>query len=141
MSEALRRPVLLYDGQCGLCNWVVRRLLATDPAGRLHYAPLQSVPAQAYLRTQGLPATDFDSLVFVRDWDRPRAYPPLFRTEGALAAAAEVGGVWRLVTWLRVLPCGLRDPFYRLVARLRYTLFGKYRPRSLEDPAWAQRFL
>jgi len=44
---------------------------------------------------------------------RPRVYPPLFRTDGALAAAAEVGGVWRLVTWLRIFASGLRDPFYR----------------------------
>src|SRR5581483_3793534 len=109
--------------------------------GRLHYAPLQSEPAQQYLRTQGLPATDFDSLVFVRDWGHPLVDPPLFRTEGALAAAGEVGGVWRLVTWLRVLPAWLRDPFYRLVARLRYTLFGEYRPVPLANPDWVKRFL
>ena len=141
MSELPPRPVLLYDGECGLCNWVVRRLLATDRAGRLHYAPLQSMPAQQYLKSQKLPATDFDSLVFVMDWNYPDVYPPLFQTDGALAAAAEVGGVWRLVTWMRVLPGWLRDPFYQLVARSRYALFGEYRPRPLADPAWERRFL
>ena len=85
----MRRPVLLYDGRCGLCNRLVRGLLRADRAGRLNYAPLQSAPAQTYLRAQGLPATDFDSLVFVMDWDYPETYPPLFRTDGALAAAAE----------------------------------------------------
>lgn len=141
MSEKPPRPVLLYDGTCGLCNWCVRRLLATDRAGRLHYAPLQGEVAQAYLRGQGLPTTDFDSLVFVTDWNHPDVYPPLFRTDGALAAAAEVGGIWRLITWLRVLPAGLRDPIYKLVARFRYTLFGEYRPSPLPDPQWAKRFL
>lgn len=141
MSEPPRRPVLLYDGTCGLCNWCVRRLLATDRAGRLHYAPLQGEAAQAYLRAQGLPTADFDSLVFVPDWAHPRDHAPLLRTDGALAAAAAVGGVWRLITWLRVLPAGLRDPGYKLVARFRYTLFGEYRPTPLPDPAWAQRFL
>jgi predicted DCC family thiol-disulfide oxidoreductase YuxK len=135
------RPVLLYDGTCGLCNWCVRRLLATDRVGRLHYAPLQSGTAQAYLRGRGLPTTDFDSLVFVPDWERPADHAPLFRTDGALAAAATVGGIWRLVTWLRVLPGWLRDPCYKLVARFRYTLFGEYRPSPLADPAWALRFL
>lgn len=140
-GQKFSRPVLLFDGECGLCNWCVRRLLATDPAGRLHYAPLQGEPAQAYLRAQGLPTTDFDSLVFVRDWERPGDHAPLLRTDGALAAAAEVGGIWRLITWLRVLPGGLRDPCYKLVARFRYTLFGEYRPSPLPDPAWAKRFL
>ena len=110
----------------------------------MHYAPLQGEPAQAYLRAQGLPTTDFDSLVFVRDWAQPGMHPPLLRTDGALAAAAaaaEVGGVWRLVTWLRVLPAGMRDLGYKLVARFRYALFGVYRPAPLPDPAWARRFL
>ena len=45
----MARPVLLYDGECGLCNRLVRLLLRADRAGRLNYAPLQSGPAQTYL--------------------------------------------------------------------------------------------
>jgi len=134
-------PVLLYDGTCGLCNRVVRLLLRTDKAGRLRYAPLQGAPAQAYLRGQGLPAEDFKSLVFVPDWNVPATGDYRLRTDGALAAAAEVGGVWRLVTWLRVFPAWMRDPFYRLIARTRYALFGEYKPSPLPRPEWEQRFL
>ena len=137
----VRRPVLLYDGECGLCNRFVRTLLRADRAGRLHYAPLQSEPAQHYLRAQGLPARDFDSLVFVPDWDDPTPGAYQLRTTGALHAAVEVGGLWRVVAWLRFVPAGLRDPFYRLVARIRYALFGRYRPVPLPEPAWEKRFL
>jgi predicted DCC family thiol-disulfide oxidoreductase YuxK len=137
----MAKPVLLYDGECGLCNWVVRRLIASDQAGRLHYAPLQSAPAQAYLRAQGLPTEDFDSLVFVPDWEDPVFGASLLRTDGALAAAAVVGGGWRAITWLRVLPPFLRDPFYKLVARSRYALFGKYRGRPLPEIGPRDRFL
>jgi predicted DCC family thiol-disulfide oxidoreductase YuxK len=139
--SAMRQPVLLYDGECGLCNRVVVRLLRSDRRARLKFAPLQSAPAQAYLRAQGLPTEDFDSLVFVPDWSDPRPGTALLRTAGALAAAAEVGGAWRLVTWLRVLPAWLRDPFYKLVARTRYRLFGEYRGRSLAELGWGDRFL
>ena len=141
MKPTAARPVLLYDGQCGLCNGVVRWLLRTDRAGRLGSAPLQSVPAQEYLRRHNLPTADFDSLVFVPDWDQPTAGKPLLRTDGALTAAAVVGGIWRLVTWTRVLPVGLRDACYRLVARLRYRLFGEYRRKPLAESEWRARFL
>ena len=141
VSSSIPTPVLLFDGECGLCNRVVRRLLRTDRAGRLKFTPLQSAPAQAYLRACGLPTEDFDSLVFVPDWTAPYRHAPLLRTDGALAAAAVVGGPWRLVTWTRVLPRGVRDFFYKLVARSRYALFGAYRPTPLPDPAWAERFL
>ncbi|MDB6115846.1 MAG: hypothetical protein JWQ62_2791, partial [Lacunisphaera sp.] len=104
----MRQPVLLYDGECGLCSRIVRALLRSDVAGRLHYAPLQSEPAQCYLQAQGLPLRDFDSLVFVSDWNDPALGAYRLRTDGALAAAREAGGVWRAVAWLRVVPAPLR---------------------------------
>ena len=137
----MRQPVLLYDGKCGLCNRLVRLLLRSDKSGRLHYAPLQSEPAQNYLRAQGLLTEDFDSLVFVPDWNEPLAGAARLRTDGALSAAGEVGGIWRLVSWLRILPTWLRDPFYRLIARTRYALFGKYKPSPLPNSEWEKRFL
>jgi predicted DCC family thiol-disulfide oxidoreductase YuxK len=137
-----RQPVLFYDGECGLCNFVVRFLLREDGPGRMHFAPLQSAPAEAYLRAQGLPTEDFDSLVFVPDWRRqePGAYQ--LRTTGVLRAADEIGGVWRVLSWLRVLPGWLRDPFYKLVARLRYVLFGEFHGEPLaKSKEWGGRFL
>lgn len=135
------RPVLLYDGECGLCNRLVRSLLKSDRSGKLNYASLQSEPAQEYLRGQGLPTRDFDSLVFVPDWNSPVIGGYLLRTDGALAAAAQVGGIWRLLTWLRILPRWLRDSFYKLIAKTRYALFGAYRPTPLLNPEWEHRFL
>jgi predicted DCC family thiol-disulfide oxidoreductase YuxK len=137
----MSRPVLLYDGECGLCNRIVRWLLRTDRAQRLRFTTLQGEKGQAYLKAHGLPMKDFDSLVFAPDWADSTRRPQL-RTEGALAAAAVVGGIWRLVTWLQIFPAWLRDPFYKLVARTRYALFGDYRGKPLADsPEWADRFL
>ena len=136
----MTQPVLLYDGECGLCNRLVRQLLRTDRAQRLKFATLQGKAGQAYLRTHGLPTEDFDSLVFAPDWDNPTRRP-LLRTEGALAAAAVVGGAWRMVTWLRVFPAWLRDPFYKVIARTRYALFGQFRGTPLAESEWKDRFL
>jgi predicted DCC family thiol-disulfide oxidoreductase YuxK len=136
-----RRPVLLYDGECGLCNWVVRFLLREDGPGRMHFAPLQGESAQAYLQAQGLPVRDFDSLVFVPDWNDPAPGVYRLRTAGICGAADEIGGLWRVLGWTRFLPAALRDGAYKLVARFRYALFGQYRPAPLPDPVWEQRFL
>jgi len=140
-KEPTCQPVLFYDARCGLCNRVVRLLLRTDRAGRLRFATLQGETGQAYLQLWDLPAQDFDSLVFAPDWSAPDRFAPRLRTDGALAAAAAIGGVWRLITWVRLLPVWVRDPVYRLVARTRYSLFGEYQPSPLPDPEWAKRFL
>ena len=98
-------------------------------------------PAQVYLQAQGLPVKDFDSLVFVPDWNRPAMGAYQLRTDGVLAALREVGGGWRLLAWLRWVPAPLRDWAYQLVARSRYALSGTYRPTPLPKPEWAARFL
>lgn len=136
-----RMPVLLYDGECGLCQCLVRLMLRIDRRGVLCFAPLQGSTAQAFLRRQGLNTADFDSLVFAVDLARMDADFYL-RTAGVLAALSELGGWARLLArLLAVVPMGWLDAIYRLVARLRYWLFGHYRPKPLPNPAWARRML
>ena len=79
--------------------------------------------------------------MFVPDWKNQAAGAYRLRTDGVLCALNELGGVWRVVSWARVLPRWTRDPFYKIVARLRYALFGEYRPSPLPEAEWGRRFL
>jgi predicted DCC family thiol-disulfide oxidoreductase YuxK len=138
-SEIPTGPVLLFDGECGLCNRCVRLLLRLDRGAKLRFAPLQSPAAQAYLRAQGLPTADFDSLVFVADWRGAGA--PLLRTDGVLAALRLCPGTGRaLAGVLGIFPPAWRDGGYKLVARWRYRIWGEWRPRPLARAEWAGRF-
>ena len=140
-TRTVAGPVLLFDGECGLCNRCVRLLLRLDRAARLRYAPLQSPAAQAYLKAQGLPTEDFDSLVFVPDWANA-AEVPLRRTDGVLAALRLCPGTGRaLAAVLGIFPATWRDAGYKLIARWRYRIWGEWRPRPLARPEWAERFL
>jgi len=136
------RPVLLFDGECGLCNRVVRLLLRLDRHGRLRFAPLQGTAAQEFLRVHGLPVKDFSTLVFVPDWILRAEKTFLLRTDGAIAALRACGGAGRwLAAVLAIVPRRLRDAGYKLVARTRYKIFGPWKVRSLPRPEWAARFL
>lgn len=135
------KPVLLYDGECGLCNALMRFILKHDQRGVLMFAPLQGPLAQAFLRARGLEAADFDSVVFIADADRiDTAY--YRRTAGVLKAMEEMGGGWRrLARVLAFVPTSWSNVLYRTVARTRYRLFGRYRPTPLPNPEWARRIL
>jgi predicted DCC family thiol-disulfide oxidoreductase YuxK len=143
-DESRAGPVLLYDGACGLCNRAVRFLLGIDRRGVLRFCTLQGGPGQAWLRAHGLPPGDRESMVFVRDWNGGGnagrdAYA--LRT-GALVAALEAcGGAGRVLAWIRFVPRPLRDGGYRLIARLRYRLFGEWKARPLPRPEWQDRFI
>jgi predicted DCC family thiol-disulfide oxidoreductase YuxK len=141
-SPTRSEPVLFFDGECGLCNRIVRLLLRLDRRGTLRFAPLQGPNAQAYLRHHGLPLTDFNSLIFVPNWATRERPEFLFRTDGAIAALRAVGGVRATVlAWVRFLPAAWRDALYKLVARWRYRLFGKWAACPLPRPEWRARFL
>lgn len=50
MTTAHRQPwIVLYDGECGLCKWLLAGLLRFDRAGRLRPVALQRPEAEALL--------------------------------------------------------------------------------------------
>lgn len=138
-SHAETAPVLLFDGGCGLCNAAVGFLLRIDRRGILRFATLQGAPGQAWLRANGLPEEDFESMVLVRDWDGAAGYA--LRTDALVGALRACGGLGRALAWIRVIPRPWRDGAYRVVARLRYRVFGEWRPAPLASPQWAARFV
>ena len=134
--------MLFFDGECGLCNRIVRLLLRLDRHGALRFATLQGPSAQAFLRHHGLPVSDFDSLIFVPSWARRDRREFLRRTDGAVAALRAIGGVGgTILASLRFLPAAWRDGMYKGIARCRYRLFGKWVDRPLPRLEWRARFL
>ncbi len=133
------QPLLLYDGECGLCNAVVRFLLREDREAVLRFAPLQGPTGQEVLHRLGLPVAEFDSLVFLPD-EGGTAH--MLRTDGATAVLEQLGGIWRLVAVAaHAIPAPLRNLAYKLTARLRYRIFGVYQPRPLPEQSWESRIL
>lgn len=110
-------PIILYDGVCGLCHRTVRFLIRRD-RGLLRYAPLQGETAHA-LRTvhPKIPLT-LESVVFVDDG---RVY---LRSQAFFHAAKYLRWPWRWAHHLRWLPAWVTDGFYRLIARVRYRVWG-----------------
>lgn len=128
------RPILYFDGVCGLCNRVVDFCLRNDRHGRILFAPLQGTTAAARL-----PQTDtanIHSVVF-SEGDRLSR-----RSTAIVRLLNQMGGIWVPVSWLLwLIPKPIRDPGYRLVARLRYALFGRREVCRMPTAADRERLL
>jgi predicted DCC family thiol-disulfide oxidoreductase YuxK len=116
-----RAETVFYDGHCGLCHRAVRFVMAEDRAGEaFRFAPLQGETFRALVpaaKRANLP----DSVV-VRTSDGEL----LVRSSAFIHIFRRLGGGWRvLVAVLGVVPRGLRDAAYDLVARVRYRIFGR----------------
>ncbi len=128
-------PVILYDGVCALCNWAVRFVLEHDPEARYRFAPLHSdaaITVLAEVQTVGeLP----DSVILVEDG------VVLTRSAAAFRVLAQLRTIWRVVLVFRVLPTGVTDGVYDLIARIRYRIFGRYDSCPIPTPEQRKRFL
>jgi predicted DCC family thiol-disulfide oxidoreductase YuxK len=124
------KPILFFDGVCGLCNGVVNFLLRHDKQHKILFAPLQGSTAQQYLMT---PQT-LRSLVL---YENGRA---IEQAEAVLRLGMLMGGVWKfLAVAAHLIP--FKNVLYRFVARYRYWWFGKRAICRLPSPEERQRFL
>jgi predicted DCC family thiol-disulfide oxidoreductase YuxK len=130
------RNLVLYDGECGLCDRTVQFLLRHDKKGVLNYAPLQGETARPFVEAE--PALETMLLVERLADGSTRVSA---RSRGVFRTLGKLGGGWRLLSWLRVLPAFLTDLGYRLVARHRIKWFGRVDVCRVPDPATRQRFL
>ena len=134
-------PIILYDGVCGLCNRLVQFLLRHDKRAHLRFASLQSEFAEKVLRRHGLDPRDLDTFHFVENYEQPNERV-FGRSEAVLKAGRYLGGVWAMLASVAsVFPRALLDPLYRLIARNRYRVFGKFETCMLPDPSQRSRFL
>lgn len=118
-SVQLPGPVVLYDGECGLCHRSVQFLLARD-GRQLWYAPLQGeTAAKLRARYPQIPNT-LESVVLV---DQERVF---LRSKAFFYVARYLTRPWRWAYHLRWLPAVVLDLGYRFVARIRYRVWGRY---------------
>ena len=138
-SAALPPRLVLYDGICGICNRLVQRLLAADPDGRLHFAPLQGTTAAALRRRHPEIPNDIDTILYVETTDTDECVS--LRSEAIFRIYATLEMKSRLTWWLRLLPRLWTDIGYRLFGHVRYRLFGKLDTCSIPPHEQRDRFL
>ncbi len=129
-------PLLLFDGECGLCSAAVQFILRRDRRRRLCFAPLQTELGREIMAAQGLDPGDLKTMVL-----RTESGEVLVRSDAALAAAGELRWPWRWCTSLRWIPRPIRDAVYRLIARYRHRLFRPPASCLMPQAQDAHRFL
>ena len=140
LPETETNPIVLYDGVCGLCNRLTQFILKHDAHDRFLFASLQSDFAAGLLKRHGADAHDLDTVYVVVDYEQP-GERLLARSDAILYIATQLGSIWSFGKAGRLLPKVLRDALYKIVARNRYRVFGKYETCLLPEPKHRKKFL
>jgi predicted DCC family thiol-disulfide oxidoreductase YuxK len=113
------KHILLFDGECALCNGLVEFVIRNDSKGKFKFAPLKSEPGIKVLESGRLYENELDTFVYCRN---NRFY---FRSTAAIYLLFELGGLWKIFYALLIVPPALRDLVYNAIAYNRYKIFGR----------------
>lgn len=129
------RHIVIFDGVCNFCNAAVNFIIARDPAGVFVFTPMQSDLAQALIVKYGIDRVGVDTLLLIKN-DQCFVF-----SSAVLEIAGDLTGYWYWFKIFRWVPVPIRDFFYKLLARYRYSLFGKQDQCMLPTPEVRSRFI
>lgn len=154
-NSADARPIVLFDGECNLCNAGVNLLLdrdrcSADPRGNLRVSALQSDVGQLLLgrlsagelaRTVDAETGEYSSIVVAgsdRAWVGSAAVLKIGRNFGKGRAGVALRALSLAAT---CVPSLVRDPVYGFLSRRRKSWFGEADQCRLWDDNWDTRFV
>lgn len=142
INVAPKNPVVLFDGDCSLCDSWVNFLVENDPHATLRFAPLRSPTGRRLLEQNGLP-TDVEEIVLAYDGGCLRKSDAVLEISRIIEWREDLRPAASAVAALgRAVPPFLRDAVMDVVSTNRHRFqFGDdelCRPPSPDD---ALRFI
>lgn len=127
--------IIVFDGMCNLCSGAVQFIIKRDPGMHYKFASLQSGYGQRILKQLDLSPTELHSIILLR------GEKCLQRSDAALEIAKNLSGGWPLFYGFKMIPRFIRDGVYDLIARNRYSWFGKKNACWMPTPELMARFV
>ena len=113
----LGKTLIFFDDVCVLCNCFVKCLIRLDKADKLRFVALNSEYAKSngwLFETDAVVALDKEGQSY-------------FAELAVLKICQNITALKWFSLLIRIMPKGLQKFSYRLVAKNRYRLFGKYK--------------
>lgn len=131
----MSKSIILFDGVCNLCDKSIQFILKRDHEQKFMFASLQGEKGQEILQRFGMSRKNLSSFVLV---DKGNIYT---RSTAVLRTLKSLGGGWKLLYGLIIIPPFLRNALYDFIAKNRYKWFGKKEECRLPTPELKARFL
>ncbi|MBO0741025.1 MAG: thiol-disulfide oxidoreductase DCC family protein [Hyphomicrobiaceae bacterium] len=129
------KALIVFDGVCVLCSALAGFVLKRDRDFVFRLTTAQSPVGQALFRHYGLDTQAFETNLVLIDGT------PYGKLDTLAAVGRRLGGGWRFLAILRLIPRPIGDWLYDCIARNRYHLFGCYSHCPVPEPQWRERFI
>ena len=136
-SDEDKRPIILFDGVCNLCNSGINFAMDQDETAKFRFASLQSRVGQSLLMRSGKAADDTSNIVLVTEEDA------FFSSDAVSRICMKLDAV--PLQWFGELgqytPPWIREGLYQLVSNNRYQFGENDQCRMDYDGTYTSRFV
>jgi predicted DCC family thiol-disulfide oxidoreductase YuxK len=111
--------LLLFDGECNLCNGTVQFVIQRDKNAKIKFTSLQSDAGQSIMKKYAIPQHYMESIILL---ENDKIY---YKSTAALRLFKQLDGLWKLSYVFIIVPKFIRNVVYDFIARNRIKWFGK----------------
>lgn len=130
------KKIILFDGVCNLCNNAINFVIAHDKKDVFRFASLQSELGRKLVSERGIDPEVLDTIILIEP-----GVVYYEKSTAALKIAKDLSGGYSLMSHFLFLPKFIRDGVYNLVAKNRYSWFGKKDSCMIPTPELKAKFL
>lgn len=117
--EHVYRNIVFVDGYCMVCHWLVLFIAKRDKHDIFRFAAIQDQQAESFEDINPVYFKE-TSTVILKAADGKVYY----HSDAVIRIVSSLSGLWPALKLLLLVPRFIRDPLYKLFARIRY-VFGK----------------
>lgn len=129
------QSILLFDGECNLCNETVQFVIKRDKKANIKFTSLQSEVGKQIMQQFNIPSEYIDSIILL---ERGNVY---YKSTAALRLSKKMDALWPFCYALIIVPAFIRNIIYDFIARNRIKWFGKADTCWVMTPELKNRFL
>lgn len=115
----MEKSIIIFDGECNLCNGVVGWLLGLVPPKSFDFVAFQSPKGQSFLEIFGFPKKELTTVILID------AFGAHTHSDGFLKIISQIPKWKLLAALLAFVPRILRDSIYNLASKNRVNWFGR----------------
>lgn len=127
--------IILFDGECSLCNNTVRFIIKHDRKAVFRFASLQSGIGQQLSKPVATSGQDLSTVIYI---ENGKYYT---RSTAILRIIKKMRGFWQLGYALIIIPPFIRNFFYMLISTTRHKIFGKTTICKIPPAEMRERFI
>lgn len=126
--------LLFFDGVCVLCNRLIRFIHKNDDKSTIYFAHVSAI----------LPEIIFQNQVWIRNEDsviflyKGKVYT---KSNAIFKLIVSLGGIWKLIWVLRLVPIYFFNLTYKFIARFRYAFFGKFVQCPIPEKSLSEKII